>query len=407
MTTAVKEMILTSTFNKLMDAWLRGFRRVFIEGGTWSSKTFSVMQLLKLILENYKEPILCTVTSESMPHLKRGAMRDWLKIMGDELIDSCWNKTDFIYTFPKSNCLLEFVSSDQPAKLRGGRRQILFINEANNVARDSYREADMRTELFTICDWNPVSEFWFHDEKLADDRGNLYIHTTYKDAMEVLPPGQRENIESYQTKDPNWWNIYGLGMLGKVEGLVYPHFEQIDALPTGPVIYGLDYGFSSDPTVLVKNVIIGSNLYSQQMFYDYSSLTNGQIAMKLDLLGIQREPIYPDPDEPKSAEEIRQKGYNVLEAVKGKGSVAFGIQKVNNYYQFWTKDSLECIKEQRNYRFLKNKITGDFTDETTHQWSHGMDARRYPVASFNGLVGQGHHSLSRSQVLTGRSYSRR
>jgi len=384
--TRPKEMLLTSTFNKLMSAWLEGFRRVFMEGGTWSSKTFSAMQLLKLILENYKEPILATVTSESMPHLKRGAMRDWLKIMGDELIDSCWNKTDFIYTYPKSHCLLEFVSADQPAKLKGGRRQILFINEANNVARDSYREADMRTELFTICDWNPVSEFWFHDDKLADERGNFYLHTTYKDALEVLPPGQRENIESYKEKDPNWWSIYGLGMLGKVEGLVYPHFEQIDALPVGQVVYGLDYGFSSDPSVLVKNVIIGSNLYSQQMFYDYSSLTNGQIAQKFSLLGIEREPIYPDPDEPKSAEELRQKGYNVLEAVKGKGSVAFGIQKVNNYYQFWTKDSLECIKEQRNYRFLKNKVTGEFTDDTTHQWSHGMDARRYPVASARGVT---------------------
>lgn len=407
MTTATwtqpKEVILTSTFNKLMDAWLRGYRRVFIEGGTWSSKTFSVMQLLKLILENYKTPILATVTSESMPHLKRGAMRDWLKIMGDELIDSCWNKTDFIYTYPKSGCLLEFVSADQPAKLRGGRRQILFINEANNVARDSYREADMRTELFTICDWNPVSEFWFHDEKLADDSGNLYIHTTYKDALEVLPPGQRENIEAYQTKDPNWWNIYGLGMLGKVEGLVYPHFEQVDELPAGQVIYGLDYGFSSDPTVLVKNVIIGSNLYSQQMFYDYSSLTNGQIAQKLDLLGIKREPIYPDPDEPKSAEEIRQKGYNVCESVKGKGSVAFGIQKVNNYYQFWTKDSLDCIKEQRNYRFLKNKITGEFTDDTTHQWSHGMDARRYAVASYSQTsLPPPPVSNNRGRVLIGR-----
>jgi len=398
----IKEMILTGMFNKLMDAWLSGCRRVFIEGGTWSSKTFSVMQLLKLVLENYKEPLICTVTSESMPHLKRGAMRDWLNIMGDELIESCWNKTDFIYTFPKSHCLLEFVSSDTPAKLKGGRRDILFINEANNVARDSYREADMRTRLFTICDWNPVSEFWFHDDKLADEHGNLYIHTTYLDALQVLPAGQRENIESYQTKDPNWWNVYGLGMLGKVEGLVYPHFEQVDKLPDGQVVYGLDYGYSSDPTVLIKNVIIGSNLYSQEMFTDYSGLTNGQIAQKLNLLGIEREQIYPDPDEPKSAEEIRQLGYNVLEAVKGKGSVAFGIQKVNNYNQFWTTDSLESIKAQRNFRYLKNKLTGEFTDETTHQWSHWLDARRYPVASYKRSGVPARQSINNRQQVFAR-----
>lgn len=389
MTTAVleKNVILTGTFNKLMDAWLGKYRRVFIEGGTWSSKTYSVMQLLKFILENYKEPILATVTSESMPHLKRGAMRDWLHIMGDELIEKCWNKTDFIYTYPKSRCLLEFVSADQPAKLRGGRREILFCNELNNIARDSYREADMRTRLFTICDWNPVSEFFFHDEHLADAPENLYIHTTYKDTMEVVPPSQIDNIESYKDKDPNWYSIYALGLLGKIEGLVYPHFEQVDALPLGAVFYGLDYGFSSDPTVLVKNVLLGDKLYSQQMFYDYTALTNGQIAQKMSLLDIKNEPIYPDPDEPKSAEEISQKGFNIQEAVKGKGSVEFGIQKVNNYYQHWTKDSLDCIKEQRNFRYIKDKITGLFTDRTTHQWSHGMDARRYPCATYQSSSG--------------------
>ena len=153
-------------------------------------------------------------------------------------------------------------------------------------------------------------------------------------------------------------------------------------MPMGNVFYGLDFGFLSDPTVLVGNVVLGDNLYSRQLFYDFSSLTNGQIAQKLDLLGIGREPIYADPNEPKSAEELRQTGFNVKEAVKGKGSVAFGIQKVNNFNQFWTKDSLDCIKEQRNYRYLKDRLTGEFTGDTTHQWSHGLDARRYAVASY-------------------------
>jgi len=379
-----KDIILTSTFNKLMDAWLQGYRRVFMEGGTWSSKTYSAMQLIKLILENYKKPILCTVTSESMPHLKRGVMRDWLNIMGNELIDKCWNKTDFIYTYPKSGCLLEFVSADQPAKLKGGRREILFCNELNNLARDSYREADMRTRLFTICDWNPVSEFWFHDDKLAEEKGNVYIHTVYTDTLDVVPQSQRENIESYKYKDPNWWNVYGLGLVGKIEGLVYPFFEQVDKLPLGAYFYGLDFGFSFDPTVLVKNVIIGDNLYSQEMFYDDSGLTNGQIAQKMELLGIRNEPIFADPSEPKSIEEIRQKGFNIQEAVHGKGSVAFGIQKVNQFYQHWTKDSLNCIKEQRNHRYLKDKITGLLREDTTHQWSHGGDGRRYGVSKYKG-----------------------
>ena len=142
------------------------------------------------------------------------------------------------------------------------------------------------------------------------------------------------------------------------------------------------HGFSADPTVLVKNVILGDKLYSQEMFYDRTGLTNDMIAREMELCGVKHEPIYPDPDEPKSAEELRRLGFNVIEAVKGKGSVEFGIQKTNQYYQHWTKGSLNCIKEQRNFRFIKDRITGAFTDKTTHQWSHGMNARRYPVASY-------------------------
>ena len=149
----------------------------------------------------------------------------------------------------------------------------------------------------------------------------------------------------------------------------------------GEVFYGLDFGFASDPTVLVKNVILGDKLYSQEIFYDKTALTNDQIARKLSLAHIQKEPVYPDPDEPKSAEEIRKFGFNVVEAVKGKGSVEFGIQKVNQFYQHWTKDSVNCIKEQRNFRYIKDKTTDRFTDRTSHIWSHGMDARRYAVAS--------------------------
>lgn len=384
-----KDLILTTVFNQLMDAWLSGKRRAFVEGGTWASKTYSVLQLLKLILENYKEPILATITSESMPHLKRGAIRDFLNIMGDELIESHWNRTDFIYTFPKSSCKLEFVSADQPAKLRGGRREILFCNEANNIARDSYREADMRTRLFTICDWNPVSEFWFHDERLQDDLGNVFVHAVYTDTLEVVPQSIREEIERYKDRDPNWYRVYALGLLGKVEGLVHPHFEQVDELPAGSYFYGLDFGFSSDPTVLVKSVILGDKLYSKEILYDNSGLTNDMIARKMDLCGVKgNEPVYPDPDEPKSAEELRKLHFYIPDVVKGKGSVEYGIQKVNQYYQYWTKDSLNCIKEQRNFRYLEDREhPGRFTERTTHQWSHGMDARRYSVATYSPMTG--------------------
>ena len=382
-TEAPKEVTIEASqpLTDISTAWLAGMRRVWLEGGTWASKTFSALQFLKAVAENNPEPLLISVVSETMPHLKRGAIRDYLTIMGDDLVESWWNRSDFIYHFPNGSAI-EFFSADMPSKLRGGRRDILFINEANNISHDSFRELDMRTRLFTIADWNPVNEFWFHQNNLADDPGSVYLHYTYLDALDVIPRSVKDDIESYEDKDPNWWRVYGLGLIGKIEGLVYPQFEQVDELPDAPRFYGLDYGFSSDPTVLTAHVIVGDKLYSKEMFYDDSALTNGQIAMKMDLLKVRKvDPIYPDPDEPKSAEELRQLGFNVKDSVKGKGSVEYGIQKVNQFYQHWTKDSLNCIKEQRNFRYIVDKATGNLTDKTTHRWSHGLDSRRYACAS--------------------------
>ena len=371
----------TKVFKELLSAWVGGKRRCLLEGGTSSSKTWTALQFLILIAEKAESPLLISVVSESLPHLKRGCIRDFFNILGESTDNNpYYSKTEFTYHRPEWQGRIEFFGADDAGKVRGPRRDILFINEGNNVPWETARGLDIRTSRFTIVDWNPVGEFWAH-EFWCGETENAYSHSTYLDAKEVLPEQAIKDIESYKDKDPNWWNVYGLGLVGKIEGLVYPYFDQVDALPQGAVFYGLDFGFSSDPSALVKNVLLGDKLYSQQMFYE-SGLTNDQIAQKLSLLGVRNELIYADPNEPKSVEEIRQKGFNIREAVKGKGSVEFGIQKVNNYYQHWTKDSLDCIKEQRNYRYIKDKQTGLFTDRTTHQWSHLMDARRYACATY-------------------------
>jgi len=384
MTTATKTVIdirTTKVYEAILQAWDDRKKGILLEGGTYSSKTFSALQFLLTIASKAPKKVDINILSESIPHLKGGCIKDFFSII-DEIPERnlCYNQTDHIYRRPSWNGAVTFLSADNEKAL-GMRRDILFINEGDTLYWEIARELISRTNIFVIIDWNPRSEFWAHEYYLNDPKW-AYDHSTYLDALDVIPAGKRDDIESLGIKDSNYHNIYELGLLGKIEGLVYPHFEQVDELPMGAYFYGLDYGYSSDPTVLVKNVILGDKLYSKQMFYDYSRLTNGEIAQKLSLLGIQNEPIYPDPDEPKSAEEIRQRGFNVLEAVKGRGSVSFGIQKVNNYYQFWTKDSLECIREQRNYRYMKDKTTKEFTDDTTHQWSHGMDARRYGVASY-------------------------
>jgi len=366
----------TAIFSRNLAAFNEGKRRACNEGGTSSSKTWSILQLLIYFAQTADRPLLISVVSESFPHLSRGCIRDFRNILGDAWQDSRWSKSHHIYTF--GNGVIEFFSADEPSKLRGGRRQILFLNEANNVPYDGFKELDIRTELFTFLDWNPVSEFWAHESLIGRDE-NAYIHSTYLDARELLPDAVVKNIESNKDTDPNWWNIYGLGKLGRIEGLVYPYFDQVDALPPGDVFYGLDFGFSNDPTALVANVIKGDCLYSDELIYE-TGLTNDDISHYMTDLGLikHNDEIFADSAEPKSIEEIYRYGWNVRPCPKGKDSVEFGHQRVREFKQYWTKRSLNCIKEQRNFRYIQDK-NGQYTGKTLHMWSHGMDARRYAV----------------------------
>jgi phage terminase large subunit len=371
----VQALRFSKVFEKLATAALEKKRHIWIEGGTWASKTFSAMQFLCLTAESAKKPALISVVSESIPHLKRGALRDFALAMGADLVEEKYNHTDFVYDFGKAK--VEFFSADVPSKLRGARRDILFVNEANNIPYDAYRELDSRTRLLTICDWNPTHEFWYHEQHLGDAPDSEYVHATYKDALGVIPADVVKNIEEMGKRDPNWANVYLHGKLGRVEGLVYPYFEVCDELPSGDAILGLDFGYSNDPTALVKTVTRGDVLYCQELIYE-KGLTNDAIAHRMDEVGVKRgyDEIFADSAEPKSIEEISRFGFNVKPCPKGADSVEFGHQKVRQLKQFWTKDSLNAIKEQRNFRYVTDK-DGRLTDKTTHAFSHIMDARRY------------------------------
>ncbi len=398
------QTVTTNVFAGILDAWWNHKRRIFLEGGTWSSKTWSALQFLKFLCENSPLPLTISIVSESVPHLKRGTMRDFTTIMGDAMVDSNWNRTDSIYNFPETASSIEFFSADEPSKLRGGRRDILFVNEANNLAYSAFRELDVRTRLFTICDWNPVSEFWYHQYGLGEHEENVYLHSTYLDALDVIPDSVKDDIQSSENRDPNWYRIYGLGLLGKITELVHPFFEQVDELPDGDVFYGLDFGYLVDPTVCTAHVVIGDKLYSRQVFYDETGLTNDQVGRLMRLRGVKASSeIYADPSQPQSIEEILRLGFNIKPAMSGHGSVEYGLQRVNQFDQYWTKDSLECIKEQRNYRFIRDRKE-ELTDKTTHRWSHGMDTRRYAVTSYETGIGERPKSSRSSFSFSGRRH---
>jgi len=371
----------TNVFKDIIKAWVEGKRRILLEGGTYSTKTWSTIQALMYIAEMAVDPLLISIVSESLPHLKQGAMKDFFDILGEPKENNPhFNMGSSTYSRSDWKGRIEFFGADSEGKALGPRRDILFINQGEHIRWETARHLDTRTEIFTIVDWNPISEFWVHEHWRNDPR-NAYNHSTYQDAKGVISQDKIDDIESYRDTDPNYWRVFGLGLIGKIEGLVHPFFKQVEELPDGEVVYGLDFGFSVDPTVLTKNVIVGDKLYSQELIYE-TGLTNDAIARKMDLLGVRKnhDEIFADSAEPKSIQEIYEKGFNIKPCEKGPGSVEYGIQKVNQYEQYWTEGSLNCIKDQYNFSYILDK-DGKLTDKTTHRWSHGMDSRRYAVSS--------------------------
>ncbi len=370
-------MVTTNVFRRNCDAINAGKRRALNEGGTASSKTWSILQLLIQIAESQTSPFLISVVSESFPHLNRGCIRDFKNMMAPVWEVDRWNASSHFYNFGSG--VIEFFGLDEPHKATGGRRKILFLNECNNVPYESFLQLDMRTQLFTFCDWNPVGSFWAHDKGMLTDPDNQYIHSTYLDALHVLPQETIRAIIRLKDTDPNAWRIFGLGLMGKIEGLVYPYFSQVDALPQGDCFYGLDFGFSDEPSVLTRHVVHGDALYSEELIFQ-THLTNQDLSRRFKDLGLKRnyDVIWADAAEPKSIEEIGRDGWNIKPCPKGEGSVEFGHQKVRQFKQYWTKDSIKCIKEQRNFRYVTDR-NGMLTEKTTHQFSHGMDSRRYAV----------------------------
>lgn len=388
----------TNVFDKIQIAHKAGKRLIVNEGGTSSSKTHSSVQFLSLIAMYSIKRLLISIVSETVPHLKRGCIRDFQNIMAEDFDEKAWNRTDSIYTFPNKN-QIEFFSADDSSKLRGGRRDILFVNEANNITKESFDELDVRTRILTLIDHNPVAEYWAHE--LKNEPHVEWIHSTYLDTVHLLEESVVFNIRSRRLRDPNWWRVYGLGLVGKLEGLIHPEFKQISELPEGGnEIFGLDFGFSQDPCALVQNRIIGDAVYSKELIYE-RGMTNARIIKRFERLGIRRghDVIIADCEDPKSIQEIHEAGYDIRPCIKGKDSVWYGIQRVNQYRQYWTKDSLNGIKEQRNYQWEKDK-DGKFTDKPIDEWNHLLDSRRYSIGTepaakvlpnYNGLGGETSH----------------
>lgn len=353
-----------------------------VAGGTSASKTISILlwavQRAQLAHEGQE---LISIVSESFPHLKRGCLRDFLMIMEEHgyYNEARWNKTDCIYTF-ESGSRIEFFSADQPAKVRGPRRDILFINEANNISYETYTQLEVRTKKIIWLDWNPVSEFWFYTD-VKDKETTDFLILTYKD-NEALDKSIVEAIEARRS-NTNWWRVYGEGLLGDSEGKIYNGWEVIDDIPHEARLerYGLDFGYTNDPTAC-DGIYKWNGAYILDEILDQRGLSNKQISDTLS--NIPRALVIADSAEPKSIDEIKGYGINIIASQKGPGSVLQGIQYIQDQKVFVTKRSVNLLKEYRNYMWLTDK-NGKIVNEPSPIFNHHMDAIRYGMESLTSL----------------------
>lgn len=355
-----------------------------IQGGTSASKTISILLYLIAYAQTDKIKTLTSVVSESIPHLKRGAIRDFkniLQLHGYWKEDK-WNATDSIYTF-ETGSQMEFFSTDNADKLRGARRDRLFMNEANNNTFDAFEQLEVRTKEFIILDYNPTNEFWVQQDLLGKRDDLDFIILTYKD-NEALSPEIIASIEQRKNRK-GWWQVYGEGQLGEVEGKIYKDWQIIDEIPHEAKLerYGLDYGYSNDPTAIVAVYKYNGGFIWDEITYQ-KGLSNKQIA---DILSNLPEAlVIPDSSEPKSNDELMAYGINILPAQKGQGSVNQGIQVVQSQRVSLTKRSVNIIKEYRNYLWLTDK-NGKILNTAEDGFNHTMDAGRYAMQTLNIDVG--------------------
>lgn len=387
----------------IYDAAKRRPRYISNRGGTRSGKTYSTLQFLHILIPRAdKAGDITSVVSETLPHLKRGAIRDFESIIGHSLKDDPhWNATDFVYTYD-NGAKLEFFSAESSAKVLGPARKRLFVNEANHIDYETYRQLAVRTTGIIFIDYNPAATFWAM-EKVEVKDNCITIVTTYKD-NEFLSPEQVAEIEDNKD-DERWWKVYGEGKVGTLEGVIYD-FTQIDALPTGDEAsslvecYGLDFGFTNDPTAIVRILADTrrKHLYVQEVCYK-RRMTNPMIAEHLKSEGLNnRVEVFADCAEPKSIAEITQAGLNIKACDKDAPVKSDKLKFQLNWMQGWklfvTKDSLNLIEELRNYTWAKDK-DGNPLNIPIDKFNHLLDALRYGVWSkFGQRAGYGQYNIS-------------
>lgn len=372
----------TKVFDYNYEAYKQNYRYIVNQGGTSSSKTFSTLQLLVAICLKYEKQI--DIVGLSVPHLKSGVLNDMPFVCEQFGInfDSNYSASDRVLKIGKGK--MNFLAFDKLGKAHGGRRDLLYMNEANHLNYNIVEQLMVRTRENIFIDYNPTNEFWVHTKLMRDEpEKTKLIKSTYKD-NQYLEQTIIDMIESKKGNN-NFWRVYGLGELGIAEGLVFDNFEveEFDKNRFSRYYNGLDWGFSNDPFACVRVAVENDILYVCDEIYQKKLLNKDSAPLVKNLIG--NEYIYCDSAEPKSIAEFRSLGVNALECKKGAGSVESGIKYMQSFKKIVIHPTCpNTASEFRNYEWKTDK-NGDYLPMPVDAFNHAIDAIRYAL---NDLIGQ-------------------
>lgn len=360
-----------------------------VAGGTSASKTISILTILIDIAQSstleQSGGLPIGVVSETMPHMRGGAMQDFENIMRAQGYwdDARWNKTLCIYTF-ETGIKMRFLSADSPSKVHGPRWWILYINEGNNVPYNIADHMMVRTKWLVFVDWNPSVEFWAYTEIMQNPsyQGKYdFITLTYLD-NEALDPVVIQRIEAHKG-NAMWWQVYGLGQLGEIEGRIYTGWRWLDEIPHEArfVKRGLDFGYTNDPTGILDVYEYNGGFIFDERCYQYG-MSNEDIYDFVHSLEKPNQLIIADSSEPKSISRLQTLGLNVLPAIKGQGSINVGIDFIQSKPISATKRSTNLKKEYERYIWLKDRLTDRFINKAPDIDNHLLDPARYALESY-------------------------
>ena len=378
--------------NKVFNHLIKSDKRIIVEqGGTRSGKTYNILLWLIFYYTERNTAKTITICRKSFPSLRASVMRDFFDILREHDLyrEEYHNKSSHEYHL--NGNLVEFISLDQPQKIRGRKRNLLYINEANELFYEDWQQLIFRTDGRIILDYNPSESFhWIYDRVIPREDCDFY-QTTYRDNP-FLDEKIKQEIERLQYTDEDYWRIYGLGERGMSRATIFQFGTSEIPQEAKLLSYGLDFGFTNDPSAIVAIYQHGDNLYLDELLYR-TGMTNRDLHNHLQSLGLdRRDEIFADSAEPKSIEELHRFGWNVKPTAKGQDSINAGIDILKRHKIFATPRSNNLIKELQNYKWTEDK-NGNLLNKPIDVMNHALDAARYAVYNKLSKPNYGRYSI--------------